>query len=133
MTVPSRLTFWRSILSVSALLPFLAIWDFLDLANELDVAVLSSRSWMGALSILGIGGLAALLALSSTRFRARERTLSLLELPARVRWLGFLFFALSLMGYTIVFTIPASRDLLGGLGWVRLLVFWTLAFWGCTA
>src|SRR3990172_6444435 len=122
MTQPSRLTFWRSILFVTALLPFLAIWDFLDLAQELDVAVLSSRSWMGALSVLGFGGLAALLAWTSTRFRARERTLSLLEFPARVRWLGFFLLLIALTGYTVVFTIPASRDLLGGLGWVRFLI-----------
>ncbi len=89
MTQPSRLTFWRSVLTLAVILPFLAIWDLLRLAQELGVVLLPSKSWMGALSILGIGGLAALLTLTSTFFRTRERTLSLLELPARIRWLGY--------------------------------------------
>ena len=108
----------------------MAIWDLLRLAHELDVVVLSSKSWMGALSILGIGGLVALLTLTSTCFRTRERTLSLLELPSQLRWLGYLFITLSLIGYTIVFTLPASRDLLGSLGWMRFLIFWTFSLIG---
>lgn len=130
MTQPSRLTFWRSVLILTLVLPFLAIWDLLRLARELDVVVLSSKSWIGALSILGIGGLAALLTLISTCFRTRERTLSALELPARVRWLGHLFIVISLTGYTLVFALPASRDLLGNLGWMRFLIFWTFSLIG---
>lgn len=130
MTQPSRFTFWRIVLLLTAVLPFLAIWDLLHLARELEVDLLSSTSWMGGLTILGIGGLAALLTLTSTRSRAHERTLSLLEFPARVRWLGFFLLLLSLTGYTIVFTIPFSRDLLGGLGWVRFLVFWGFSLLG---
>jgi hypothetical protein len=133
MTQPSRLTFWRSVLLLTGMLPFLAIWNFLRLAQELNVAILSSRPWMGALAVLGIGGLAALLTLTSTGFRTRERTLSLLELPARIRWLGFFFLFLSLIGYTIVFSIPFSRDLLGDLGWVRFLVFWAFSLVGMYA
>ena len=133
MTQPSRLTFWRSALTLTAALPFLAIWDLLRLARELDVVVLSSKSWMGALMVLGIGGCAALLTLISTSFHTRERTLSLLELPARIRWLGFFLIALSLTGYTIIFTFPFSRDLLGNLGWVRFLVFWTFSLLGMYA
>lgn len=123
MSQPSRLTFWRIALFLIAILPFLAIWDLLRLAKELDVIVLSSTSWMGALSALGIGGLAALLALTSTCFHTRDRTLSLLEFPARIHWLGLFFLAASLTGYTTIFTIPFSRDLLGDLGWMRFLIF----------
>jgi len=130
MTQPSRLTFWRSLLSLTVILPFLAIWDFLNLAKKLDVAVFASKSWIGLLSALGIGGLVALLILTLTCFRTRERTLSLLELPARIRWLGLFFLALSLTGYTVVFTIPTSRDLLSDLGWVRFLVFWIFSLLG---
>jgi hypothetical protein len=130
MPQPSRLTFWRSVLILAAILPFLAIWDLLRLAKELDVAVLSSKSWMGVLSILGIGGLAALLALTSTCFRTRERILSLLELPAQIRPLGYFFFAISLTGYTVIFTFPASRDLLGSLDWIRFLIFWMFSLMG---
>ena len=111
MTQPSRLTFWRSVLLLCAVLPFLAIWDFIRLANDLDVVILASKSWMGLLSVFGIGGFTALLVLISTCFRTRERTLSLLKVPARIRWFGFFLLALSLTGYTFVFTFPLSRDL----------------------
>ena len=130
MTQPSRLTFWRSVLLLTAMLPFLAIWDLFRLAKELDVVILSSRSWMGAIIVLGIGGLTVLLTLISTCFRMYERTLSLLELPARIHWLGIFLIILSLTGYTIVFTLHFSRNLLGGLGWVRFLVFWMFSLIG---
>jgi hypothetical protein len=130
MTQPSRLTFWRILLLLTGALPFLAIWDLLRLARELGVILLSSASWMAGLIALGIGGLAALLTLTSTWFRTPERTLSLLELPTRVRWLRLFLLLISLTGYTIVFTIPFSRDLLGGLGWVRFLVFWGFSLLG---
>ena len=130
MTQPSRLTFWRSILALTTVLPFLAIRELLRLARDLDVNVLASKSWMGVLAALTLGGLAALLTLTSTGFHARERTLSLLELPARVRWLGFFLIVLSLAGYTVIFAIPFSRNLLGGLGWVRFLVFWIFSLLG---
>lgn len=130
MTLPSRLTFWRSVLSLTMVLPFLAILDLLHLAQDLNVTVLASKSWTGALSMLGIGGLAALLSLTSTCFRTRERTLSLLEFPARIRWLGFFFLAIALTGYTFLFTFPLSRDLLGDLGWMRFLIFWAFSLLG---
>ena len=130
MTQPSRLAFWRSALLLTTVLPFLAIRDLLHLAQELDVDVLASKSWMGVLAILGAGGLTALLALVSTWFRAREQTLSLLELPTRIRWLGFFFIILSLIGYTFVFSIPISRNLLSDLDWVRFLVFWIFSLIG---
>ncbi len=130
MTQPSRLVFWRSVLFLSAVLPFLAIWDLICLAKELDVIVLASKSWLGLLSVLGLGGLTALLILTSTCFHTRERALSLLEIPARIRWFDFFLLALSLTGYTIVFTLPFSRDLFSKLGWVRFVVFWAFSLMG---
>jgi hypothetical protein len=130
MTQPSRLIFWRSVLLLTTVLPFLAIWQFVGLAEKLDVVILASKSWMGLLTVLGVGGLAALLALASTCFRTRERILSLLEIPARVRWPGFFLFPLALIGYTLVFAIPFSRNLLGGLGWARTLIFWAFVLAG---
>jgi hypothetical protein len=91
MNHPSRLTFWRIVLFASAILLYMAAWDFLRLAQELGVTVPASRSWMGLLSLLVIGGLAALLTLTLTGSRTRERVLSLLELPARIHAVGFFF------------------------------------------
>ncbi|MDK1028787.1 MAG: hypothetical protein QGD96_05580 [Anaerolineae bacterium] len=130
LTQPSRLTFWRSVLLLSAILPYLAIWQLLGLASELDVVVLASKSWMGLLSLLGFGGLAALLTLTATCFRTRERILSFLEPPAQLRWLGYILLTVSLTGYTIVFASAFGRNLLGELGWVRTLVFWAFSLIG---
>ena len=130
MTQPSRPTFWRSVLLLTGILPFLAIWDFLRLAQELDVTILTSKSWMGALITLGMIGFIALLILTSTCFRMRERILPLLEFPTCIRWLGFFLLILSLTGYTFIFTIPFSRDLLNDLDWVRFLIFWVFSLLG---
>ena len=133
MTQPTRLTFWQSVLILTTVLLFLAIWDLVHLAQELDVVVLTSRSWLGGIAALGFGGSVALLALTSTGFRTRERILSLLEFPARIRWLGFLLLLLSLTGYSFFYALPFSRELLGDLGWVRFLVFWTFSLAGMYA
>ena len=133
MTQPTRLTFWQSVLILTTVLLFLAIWDLVHLAQELDVVVLTSRSWLGGIAALGFGGSVALLALTSTGFRTRERILSLLEFPARIRWLGFLLLLLSLTGYSFFYALPFSRELLGDLGWVRFLVFWTFSLVGMYA
>jgi hypothetical protein len=130
MNQPSRLTFWRSVLLLTALPPFLVIWQLLRLADELNVVVLTSKSWMGLVSIFAVSGLLALLALASTCFRARDRVLSLLESPVQIRWPGFLLLPLALIGYTLVFATPYVRHLFGGLGWVRFLVVLVFALAG---
>jgi len=130
MNQPSRPVFWRTALAITAIFVFMAIWQFVGLAEELDVIITSSISWMGLLATLAIIGLSALLALTSTWFRTRERTLSRLEIPARYRWLGFFLVSLALIGYILIFAIPFTRDLLGNLGWVRALIFWFFALTG---
>ena len=130
MTQPSRLTFWRIALAITAILSFLAIWQIGVLAGELGIMILASNSWLGLLSVLAAGGLAALLALILTCFRTREWALPLLESPAKIRWFGLFLLPLALAGYTFVFSFPFSRDLLGGLGWVRALLVWVFALAG---
>jgi len=130
MNQPYRLAFWRTALAITALFVFTAIWQFVVLAEELGVVVTSSSSWMGLLVALAVMELSALLALTSTWFRTRERTLSWLEILARFRWLGFFLVPLALIGYTLVFAAPFTRDLLGNLGWVRALIFWFFALTG---
>ena len=130
MTNPSRLTFWRIALALTVLFPFMVIWQLLGLAKELSVQVSASASWMGALAFLGMGGLAALLLLALTCFNTRERIPSLLEFPAQFRSLGFFLLPFALIGYTLIFTVPYTRDLLGDFGWVRALLFWTFAVIG---
>ncbi|MFZ5910065.1 MAG: hypothetical protein ACOYYU_08635 [Chloroflexota bacterium] len=133
MSQPSRLTFWQIALALTALFLFMAAWQFVALARELDVAILASQSWMGLLLALGMAGLAALLALTLTRFRARERILAPLESPARLRWLGVFLLFVALSGYTLFFLVPPIQNLLGDLGWVRCLVFWAFSLAGMYA
>jgi len=130
ITQPSRLIFWRFVLLITAILPILAIWDLVHLAVELNVVILASRSWMGILSTLAIGELITLITLVSTRFHVRERILSLLELPAKIGWMGFVLLLFSIVGYTLFFIIPFVQNLLSELVWVRFLIFWIFSLTG---
>lgn len=146
MTQPSRLVFWRSLLTISVVLTFLATWQLLDLARELDVAILASKSWMSLLIVLVLMGLASFLMLifslpltfhvSHFTFscsRTRERILRWLEAPALLRWPGVFLLLVALPGYTLLFLLPSLRNFLGGLGWVRGLVFWVFSLMGMYA
>lgn len=127
---PSRLTFWRFVLLITAISSVLAIWDLISLARDLNVVILTSRSWVGIIITLGIFGLAALLILALTGPHTRERILSLLEFPAQMGWTGFFLLVIATTGYTLFFTTPFARDLLSELGWVRLLIFWFFSLAG---
>lgn len=127
---PSRLTFWRMALGLTALFLFLAAGQFVGLARELDISILDSQSWLGLLSALGAGGLAALLSWTSLCFRPRGPILDWLEIPARLRWPGVFLLLVALPGYTLFFLNPSIQNFLGGLGWVRCLVFWLFSLLG---
>lgn len=133
MSQPSRLTLWRIALALTAILLVMALWQFVALAGELDVAILASKSWMGLVLALGMAALAALLFLTLACSRARERILDWLEIPARLRWLGISLLLVALPGYTLFFLVPSIQNLLGGLGWVRCLVFWAFSLAGMYA
>lgn len=130
MNQPSRLVFWRGLLAISAALSFLGIWQLVGLARELGVMILASKTWLGILFFLALSGAGALLMLTLTYSPVRERILTILELPTRLRRLGILLFLLALPGYTLFFLHPASRELLSGLGWIRGLVFWVFSLAG---
>jgi hypothetical protein len=67
----------------------------------------------------------------------RERILAVAEFPERaserLRWTGLLLGGLALVGFTIVFMVPVIQSLFGGVGWIRVLVFWSfslIGMWG---
>src|SRR5574339_533230 len=131
---PSRLTFWRFILGVSAAIPFLSIYQLLGRAKELGVDLSASTAWMGLIIGFILIGLFPLLFLTSTGSRYRERILSLAEfperLPDRFRWVGILLFGLALVGFTLAFMFPPLQSFFGGIGWIRVLVFWSFSLIG---
>src|SRR5512141_274489 len=96
---PSRVTFWRFIFAVTALLPFLAIYQLLGEAKVLGVDFSASKPWMGLIGGLGLIGLLFLILLILTWSPYYERLLSLAEsferAPNRMRWVGILLLGLA--------------------------------------
>ena len=142
---PSRLAFWRFIFAVSAALPFLSIFQLLRRAHALGVDFSASKSWMGLITGLSLIGLLLLLFLAlilplgsgQAWSRYRERSLFFAEFPEnapdKTRGIGVLLFILASVGFTIVFMIPLIQSFFGGIGWVRVLIFWSfslIGMWG---
>ncbi|MCI0555203.1 MAG: hypothetical protein L0287_30015 [Anaerolineae bacterium] len=127
ITQPSRLTFWRLVFALTALLPFLSVWQLLNLAPGFGIDIPSSRSWMQLLIVLGLMGIPPLLLLTLTWSRYQERILSLVEFPERLpegtRWIRVLFLIGSVVGFTFAIKLPFII-FLAGVGWFRFLVFW---------
>ena len=134
ITQPSRLTFWRFIFGVSAILPLLSVWQAANAGLDLGVDIFTRPSWIGLLAGLSLVGLLPLLALTLTWSRHNERVLTLAESPERVpdslRWLGWLFLIIGTIGFTATWFFPFLGKLFGGEGWIRFLVFWYFSLIG---
>jgi hypothetical protein len=133
---PSRLTFWRSVFALTALLPFLAIYQILERAPKLGVDLSVSRAWQGLIASLVLTGLLALFSLILTGSRYRERILSLVQISDIINskaWIGIPLVALALVGFSVLFMIPRIQSLIGGMGWMRFMIFWSfslIGMWG---
>ncbi len=131
---PSRLTFWRSIFVFSAALSFLSVAQILGSANQLGVDLSASKSWMGLVVLLSFIGLLSLLFFAATWSRYREQILSFAEFPEHVsshlHWISIIVLPLALVGFTLVFKLPFAQKFLGGLGWMRFLIFWCFSLMG---
>jgi len=136
ITQPSRLTFWRFIFAVSAVLPFLSILQLLNMASALGVDISSSSSWMIAILGLGVMCVLSLLFWTLTRSRYQERILSLAEFPERLpdsaRWIAGLFLLVSVTGFTLFLKLTFLSFLIW-VGWFRVLVFWYFSLIGLLA
>ena len=134
---PSRLMFWRSVFALTAALSFLSVSQIVRSANQLGVDFSASRSWMGLVALLSLAGLLAVLFFAATWTRYGEPILSFAEFPehfsGRLHWLGILLLTLALTGYSITFMSPFVQRFLGGMGWMRFLIFWffsLIGIWG---
>ena len=134
---PARATFWRFILGVSAVLPFLSIWQAVNIGRILGVDIPTRPSWMGLLAGLFFLGLIPLLAWTLTWSHHNERIFALAESPERApdSWhrTGWVLLLLAIIGYTATFTMPFVRNLFGMEGWIRFLVFWYFCLVGMYA
>ena len=126
ITQPSRLTFWRLIFAVSALLPFLTILQLLAMADQIGVDIPASRSWTAAILSLGMVCLLPLLFWTLTYSHYQDRILSLAEFPQRLTdqtiWIAVLFLIVSVTGFTLFLKLTFLSYLVW-VGWFRFLVF----------
>lgn len=135
---PSRLTFWRWVFTITGLLPFLAIYQILGGASKLGVDLSASLPWQGLIAGLALVGLLSLCLLTITFSRYRERILSLMEAPEHVTnsyyaGMGIVLVSVAWIGFTVLFMHPKMQSLFGGLGWMRVLIFWSfslIGMWG---
>ncbi|MBK9924815.1 MAG: hypothetical protein IPP66_05925 [Anaerolineales bacterium] len=137
ITLPSRETFWRAVFLASAALPFLSIWQSINLGRSLEIDVFTRPSWIGLLAGLFLLGLTPLLAWTLSWSRLKERLLAVAESSERFaekfRWVGWPLLVISIIGYTVVFMLPSVRNLFGDEGWIRFLIFWYFSLLGLFA
>jgi len=131
LTPPSRSTFWRVILVVTALLPLLSIWNLFDLAAKLNVNLSTQTSWQAGIAGLAALTLLALLGLGTSFTKTGD------QLSGRVEALGFIqkkigivIIVIALIGFPLVIANSFFQQILGGEAWVRMLVFWMFALAG---
>ena len=136
ITQPSRLTFWRLIFGLTALLPLLSILQFVAVAPSFGVDLSASSSWKNLLMGLGLIAIPPLLLLTLTWSRYQEPLLTFAEFPDRLpagpRLLGVLFLIASIVGFTFAIKLPLVIYL-AGIGWFRFLVFWCFTLLGIFA
>ena len=136
ITQPSRLTFWRLVFGLTALVPFLSILQLIVLAPGFGVDISASRSWMNLLVGLALIGTLPLLLLTLIWSRYQERILTLVEfperLPATARWIAVLFLVGSVVGFTLTTKLPFLSFLVW-VGWFRFLIFWFFTLLGIFA
>ncbi|GJQ52914.1 MAG: hypothetical protein HKUEN02_17610 [Anaerolineaceae bacterium] len=131
ITPPSRLTFWRVILIVTAALPLLSIWNLIDLAAKLEVNLSTQTSWQAGIAALASLASLALLGLGVGFTKTGD------QLWGRVEALGFIqkkigivIIVIALMGFPLVIANSFFQQILSGEAWVRMLVFWMCALAG---
>lgn len=131
ITPPSRSTFWRVILVVTAALPLLSIWNLINLAAKLDVNLSTQTSWQAGIAVLAILTSLALLGLGVSFTKTGD------QLWGRVEALGFIqkkfgivIIVVALIGFPLVIANSFFQQILGGEAWVRMLVFWMFALAG---
>ncbi|MCL4261208.1 MAG: hypothetical protein KJZ52_11345, partial [Anaerolineales bacterium] len=130
ITPPSRRTFWRVILVVTAALSLLSIFDLINLAAKLDVNLSTQISWQAGIAALAMLTLLALLGLGVS-LRSGDQLWGRIEALGFIqKRIGIVIIVAALMGFPLVISNSFFQQILGGEAWVRLLVFWMFALAG---
>jgi len=124
ITQPSRSVLQRLKFILSSTLPLLSLWQVILRARELEVDVWTRPSWMGLIIVLIILGFVPLLIWTFTRSFSPEDFPAYTTFLQRMPWLGWVLTITSIVGFTLVFLHPFVRQVFGGEGWIRFLVFW---------
>ena len=131
ITPPSRSTFWRVILIVTAALPLLSIWNLINLAAKLDVNLSTQTSWQAGIAALAILASLALLGLGISFTKTGDSLWGRVEalgfIPKKI---GIIVIIVALAGFPFVISNSFFQEILGGEAWVRMLIFWMFALAG---
>ena len=132
--LPSRSIFWRTVLLVTAVFSLLSILDLFNSAQKLGVDVSTSVTWLAGIFLFAAITLLALLGLVVGFSKNRDKLWGRVEALGSIqKTFGILLSVLALIGFPIIVSNSFFKTVLGGAGWVHLLVFWmfsVLGMWG---
>ena len=128
---PSRSTFWKTILIVTAALASLSIFDLFNSAQKLGVNIYTSVTWLAGVFLFSAIALLALLGLGVSFTNNRD------PLWGRIEAVGFIpkkfsifIIVLALIGFPLIVSNSFFKTVLGSAGWIHLLVFWMFSLVG---
>ncbi|MCI0551958.1 MAG: hypothetical protein L0287_13480 [Anaerolineae bacterium] len=128
---PSRSTFWRVILVVTAALPLLSIWNLIDLAAWLGVNISTSSSWLAGIAALGMLTLLALLGLGIGFTKTGDQLWGRVEALGQLhKLIGIVLIIIALAGFPLVLANSFFQEILSRETWVRMLIFWMFSLAG---
>ncbi|MEB2333976.1 MAG: hypothetical protein OZ914_06650 [Anaerolineaceae bacterium] len=131
ITPPSRSTFWRVILIVTAALPLLSIWNLINLAAKLNVNLSTQTSWQAGIAALAMLTLLALLGLGASFTKTGDQLWGRVEALSFIqKKIGIVIIIVALIGFPLVIANSFFQQILGGEAWVRMLVYWMFALAG---
>jgi hypothetical protein len=131
---PSRSTFWRTILAVTAALSLLSILDLFASAQKLGVDISASVTWLAGVFLFAAIALLALLGLAVGFTKRAEQLWGRIEALGSIpRIFGMTLCILALIGFPLVVSNSFFKTVLGSAGWIHLLMFWmfsVIGMWG---
>lgn len=140
---PSRFTFWRLILAITALLSWVSLRDALNLAKALGISPLVSKTWLVLIAGLVITGGVSLILPVMSFFHLEAGFAKLIDVmesasshsPASLwkKWLGWALLILALITYPLFTFHPYYGELLNNSDGVRLFIFWLISLTGMFA
>ncbi len=128
---PSRSTFWRTILAVTAALSLLSILDLFASAQKLGVGVSTSVTWLAGVFLFAAIALLALLGLGISFTKKADQLWGRIEALGFIsKFFGILFIFVALIGFPLIVSNSFFKTVLGGAGWIHLFVFWMFSMIG---